>query len=389
MSRFLFLTWDGAGNQPPAVALAQALETRGHQITFAGYENQRSYFTGRDFEFALLERSAARWRDDDRARMFAVKRDAVWASSDHLDDVPQLLAHQHYDALVVDCLMFGSLAAAETIRVPTVAFVHSAPGALMPPKGQFESLLLDAVNRMRTRGGLGALENLWDAWARFPAFSNSIRQLDPLGLRAPSSFRYFGPLAESLPPSGWESPWPPTDDRPLVLVSFSTGPYWDQTSRILRTLEALSQCNCRVLVTAGPVEIDPANVPDNAIVVGRAPHDEILPNVALTVTHAGHGTVVASLKYGVPLLCLPNPVADQPILAGQVEKLGCGLSVDGEKATPAEIKRTIDRLLADPSFADKAGLLATAISRSAGVFAAVAELEMLSSRATVPTNAVD
>jgi UDP:flavonoid glycosyltransferase YjiC (YdhE family) len=384
MSRFLFLTWDGAGNQPPAVAIAQALEARDHQVTFAGYENQRDYFVTRGFKFALLEHAAAEWCDDNRERMFAVKRDAVWASSDHLTDVPQQMARQCYDALVVDCLMFGALAAAEKSRIPAVALVHSAPGALMPPNGQFELLLLDAVNQVRLQAGLRVVANLWEAWARFPAFSNSIRQLDPLGSRTPSSFRYFGPLVESVPPPGWKSPWPSTDSRPLVLVSFSTGPYWDQTSRILRTLEALSQCDCRVLVTSGPVKIDPTIVPDNAVVVGRVPHDEILPSVALTVAHAGHGTVMTSLKYGVPMLCLPNPVADQPILAGQVGTLGCGLPLDGESATPAEIKRGIDRLLVEPSFAANARLLAKAISRSPGVFSAVTELEKMSGRASAP-----
>lgn len=30
MARFLFLSWNGAGNQPPAVGMAQALKKRGH-----------------------------------------------------------------------------------------------------------------------------------------------------------------------------------------------------------------------------------------------------------------------------------------------------------------------------------------------------------------------
>lgn len=41
MARYLFLTWDGAGNQPPAVGVAQALRERGHNVVFAGYESQR------------------------------------------------------------------------------------------------------------------------------------------------------------------------------------------------------------------------------------------------------------------------------------------------------------------------------------------------------------
>jgi len=377
MARFLFLTWNGAGNQPPAVALANALKSRGHKITFAGYENQRNYFSERHFHFVILERSARRWRDENRERMFAVKSEAVWASSDHLDDVPQLLARERCDAVIIDCLMFGALAAAEKFKLPAAALVHSAPGALMPPNGQFEALILDAVNQVRVTAGLATVKNLWEAWARFPALSNSIRQLDPLTSRAPQSFHYFGPMCDPNSSSDRKASWLKADSRPLVLVSFSTGPYWDQSSRILRTLEALSQCNCRAIVTAGPVEIDPKVVPNNAVVVGRAPHDEILPMAALTVTHAGHGTVITSLKYGVPLLCLPNPVADQPVLASQIEALGCGASLDGDSAMPAEIKAAVDRLLNDRSFTANARTLAETISRSPGVSAAASQLETL------------
>ena len=388
MARFLFLTWDGAGNQPPAVAIAQALESRGHKVTFAGYENQRDYFTERGFRFTLLERSARKWRNENRERMFAVKLEAVWASADHLDDVPQLMARERFDAVIVDCLMFGALAAAEKFRLPAAALVHSAPGALMPPNGQFETLLLDAVNKVRIQAGLAAVKNLWEAWTRFPVLSNSIRQLDPLASFAPQSFHYFGPMSESASPSGWKASWLKADGRPLALVSFSTGPYWDQTSRILRTLEALSRCNCRAIVTAGPVEIDPKIVPDNAVIVSRAPHDEILPMAALTITHAGHGTVINSLKYGVPLLCLPNPVADQPILASQIEALGCGASLDGDNATPAEIKAAVDRLLSDRSFTANARTLAVRISRSPGVSAAASQIEtLLSHEPTISTAA--
>lgn len=62
--------------------------------------------------------------------------------------------------------MFGALAAAERLQLPTVALVHSAPGALMPPKGQFEALLLDPVNQVRMQAGLSAIKTLWQARAR-------------------------------------------------------------------------------------------------------------------------------------------------------------------------------------------------------------------------------
>jgi UDP:flavonoid glycosyltransferase YjiC (YdhE family) len=377
MPHFLFLTWNGAGNQPPAVAIAQALKKRGHEITFAGYEGQRSSFAERGFRFVLLGRSSAAWRDEPPERMFAVKLQTAWASSDHLFDLPRLISQEQCDAVVIDCLMFGALAAAEKTHLPTVALVHSAPGALMPPKGQFESQVLGPVNDLRIQAGLPKIGSLWETWAHFPSLSNSIRQLDPLASQAPASFSYLGPMAEELPPSGWKLPWSAVDRRPLVLVSFSTGPYWDQSSRVLRTLDAIRGLDCRALVTAGSIELDPVTIPDNAVIARRVPHDEVLPHVAVTVTHAGHGTVTASLKHGVPLLCLPNPAADQPILAAQVDDLGCGLALNGENTTSYEIRGAIDRLISKPSYAANARLLADAISKSPGVSAAVSRLEQL------------
>jgi UDP:flavonoid glycosyltransferase YjiC (YdhE family) len=375
MAHLLFLTWDGAGNQPPAAALAAALSNSGHSVTFAGNEHQRSYFVQRGFDFVLLGRAASRWREVNRERMFSVKLDSVWAASEHLDDVPDLMERAHCDAVIVDCLMYGALAAAEKFQLPAVVFVHSAPGALMPPGGAFERKLLDPVNGVRQHAGLAKVNSLWEAWERFPTFSNSVRDLDPLASQAPNSFRYFGPFAERGASSNWASPWPSSDERPLVLVSFSTGPYWDQTSRILRTVEALSVCPCRVFVTSGRTHIAPAQMPGNTVVVERAPHDAILPKAALTVTHAGHGTLLASLSHGVPLLCLPNPVADQPSLARQIEILGCGLSLDGETASSAAIRAAVERLLKGPSYEARASILADRISDSPGVACAVSELE--------------
>ena len=40
MTRFAFVTWDGGGNVPPAVGIAQELVLRGHEVVFLGYEVQ-------------------------------------------------------------------------------------------------------------------------------------------------------------------------------------------------------------------------------------------------------------------------------------------------------------------------------------------------------------
>src|ERR1044072_8539302 len=100
MARYLFLTWDGAGNQPPAIGIAQALRERGHSVMFAGYESQRSLITSRGFRFTLLERSEALYRQAHSEDVFALKMDAVWASPQHLNEVPKLIDRETCDVLV-------------------------------------------------------------------------------------------------------------------------------------------------------------------------------------------------------------------------------------------------------------------------------------------------
>jgi len=369
MARWLLLTWDGAGNQTPMTALAQALAARGDAVTVAGYGHQRDRFAA--FAFRTLPRAAARYPAAPPPEgWMAVLPETVWACADHVSDLDDLLAEAAYDGVVADCLMFGALAALETRATPCTVLVHSAPGALAPPGGEMDALLLPAVNAVRAGLGRPPLAALRDAWAPFRVACTSVPELDPLP--APPGYAYVGPLTPARSPSGRRSPWPDADPRPLVLASFSTGPAWDQTSRIQRTLDALAGRPYRVLATTALAT--GLRVPANANAPAWLPHTEVLPHAAATVTHAGHGTVAASLAHGVPLVCLPNPAADQPALARRVAGLGAGVALDGETATAEEIAEAVRTVTEDPSYAKAAGAVAERIAAAPGVAGAVSLL---------------
>jgi demethyllactenocin mycarosyltransferase len=68
-------------------------------------------------------------------------------------------------------------------------------------------------------------------------------------------------------------------------------------------------------------------------------HIGVLPHTKLVVTHAGMGTVMASLTFGVPMLCFPME-RDQFANAERVEALEAGLALDLD-ATEAEIALAI------------------------------------------------
>jgi len=89
VTRFAFTTWDGGGNIPPAIGIAQELAARGHGIDFIGYEVQRKRFEAGGFGFTVLRRSGGFdiYSETDPAERLARLISNVWACPQHLEDI--------------------------------------------------------------------------------------------------------------------------------------------------------------------------------------------------------------------------------------------------------------------------------------------------------------
>jgi MGT family glycosyltransferase len=378
MTRFAFVTWDGGGNVPPAVGIAQELAKRGHGIDFIGYEVQRKPLEARGFRFSALKRSGRFdiYGATDPAERLTALISNVWACPEHLDDIPDAVIERGVDVLILDFLMSGALAAAARLKVPVAVLAHSTVAGLVPlPESPMGTARLTATNRLRERAGLGRLTLLNDAWLGLTTLVTTIPQLDPAAAYASDDIHYVGPIFDRVPDEPWDSPWDPDDDRPLVVVSFTTTGLWDQGGRIRNTLEALAGESVRVIASA-PQGVDIATVPSNAVIRTFVPHALVLPQAAVTVTHAGHGTVTASLAHGVPLVAMPNPAADQPFLAATIQRLGAGLALEGD-AGPDAIRAAIKEVLAQPSYRNVARALSVKIAAMPGAAGAADLLEPL------------
>jgi MGT family glycosyltransferase len=378
MTRFAFATWDGGGNVPPAVGIAQVLASRGHHVEFIGYEVQRRGFEERGFSFSALRRSGHFdiYGGADPAQRLPGLIRHVWACDEHPEDIRDAVEGTTADVVVIDFSMNGALAAATQLTIPTAVLAHSTiAGLVPPPESPMGSARLTATNQVRERIGLPALSRLNDGWLGYLTLVATIPELDPAAAGAGAEVHYVGPLSERVPDQTWDSPWDHDDDRPLVVVSFSTTGLWDQTGRLRNTLDALAGEPVRVLASA-PQGWQVETVPANASVRGFVPHALVLPRAAVTVTHAGHGTVTASLAHGVPLLALPNPAADQPFLAATLERLGAGLALDGGSG-PDAIRTAVRALLNQPSFASAARSLGARIRAMPGAPGAAELLESL------------
>jgi UDP:flavonoid glycosyltransferase YjiC (YdhE family) len=380
MARIAFLTWAGGGNVPPAVGLARALAARGHDVELWGYEAQRASIEGRGLAFAAFARSGGFdvRQAPGEARVAALMRH-VAACPEHLEDVPDLFARRPADALVVDCMMVGAITAAVRAGAPTVVLVHSAvAGIIPPPDSPVGAVWVPGASALRARVGLPPLARIEEAWTHLPTLVTTIAELDLAAASAPSGLRYVGPIGESPPGDAWTSPWSAADARPLVLASFSTTGFWDQTGRARNTLAALAEEPVRVLVTGVDAEaLGP--LPANAAVRAFVPHARVAPHASVTVTHCGHGTLAASLAAGVPVVGLPNRAADQPYLARRLADLGAGIALDGD-AAPAEIRAAVRAALDEPSYRAAAHRLAAAVAAAPGAAGAAADVERVAAQ---------
>jgi len=140
------------------------------------------------------------------------------------------------------------------------------------------------------------------------------------------------------------------DDRPLVYVTFGTV-FNNPAGPFRQAVDGVADLDVRVVVTVGP-EGDPAafgSVPDNVSVHRYVPQTELLPRSALVVSHAGSGTFLAALGYGLPQLCLPQ-AADQFGNAQQCAHAGAGLRLLQNEVTRESVRAAAARLLEEDRF---------------------------------------
>lgn len=70
----------------------------------------------------------------------------------------------------------------------------------------------------------------------------------------------------------------------------------------------------------------PLKAPKGVTLLPSAPHDAVMKEVSLVITHGGHGTVSRALRNSLPMLLMPMG-RDQNDIALRVEARGAGLTL--------------------------------------------------------------
>jgi len=374
MSTFVFATWNGGGNLTPALGIARALTERRHTVAFLGEETQRGRIEAAGLAFTAYTRHPERdgtppQTPAERQRLLIRN---IWMNDGLADDLTALLAREPADLVVVDCMLAGILANSSRFEAPTAVLVHSLFASVLAVR----DALLAMGNRLRVEAGLPALDAAAMQWEHKDlVLATTLREFDGRTSDPTPNVRYVGPVFERQPMQpDWRLPWDHDDPRPLVVASFSTMPGQTEPSRLQLVLDALGSLPLRVLLATGPFSPETLTIPPNAAVSAYIPHAAVLPHAALAINHAGHGSVMAALAHGVPLVCLPALGADQGIIAARVEALGAGKALPGQEGAN-ELRSVVEQVLATPAYREAAGRLAKLIEREDGATYGASALE--------------
>src|SRR5205814_434737 len=138
------------------------------------------------------------------------------------EDTAAAIARVEPNAIVVDCVLAGALAAAEGSGLPAAALFHLLYQPFVDGgfARQWEDLM-PTINETRRLVGLAPAASAVDLFAPLPlVLVATIERFDfPAAGRA-GNVRYVGPVFDD--DASAFAPDPETDERPLVLVSAST-----------------------------------------------------------------------------------------------------------------------------------------------------------------------
>ncbi len=287
---------------------------------------------------------------------------AAGPSLAYAQDVLEELENYPADVVVASELLFGGQFAAEKAGLPGVMVIpgsyslyapHMPIPGMLPQAGLlgwmqaklhaavFRRLFthpLPALRKARAELGLPDSGDIPEYQNRLPAVLVLTSPAFEFAPRFPPNVLFTGPMLDDPPLVGpSKSPWPASDQRPLVIVSFGTT-YQRQEDLIKKSIQAIADLPYRGLVTVGPaINIDQFYIPPNVHIEQFMSHAQVLPHASAVVTHAGHGTVIRALAHGVPLVCIPIG-RDQPANAARVVAQGAGLRLPA-KSNGSAIRR--------------------------------------------------
>jgi zeaxanthin glucosyltransferase len=399
-----FICLDLPGHLNPMSSLALQLQARNHEVVFlyssgaAGLPSVR----GPEKDHINENRPEASKKQGQDALQFSVR--AVLAQTEAiLKSLPAVVQENGIEALIIDTVQFYAELGAMQLGMP---YVHVANGVHWDYSG-YTPLCLYAWPHETTPAALARNREGVAKWASLLGSVNGgiKAHADSVGLKIdwndlnstvsplasitqvprtfdfesshwPSQFHHTGPFHNGKGRKKVDFPWEQLTGEPLIYASMGT--ILNGQIDIFRTIVAAVAKNkdLQLVLSIGD-QVDPKQigpVPNNAIIVKRAPQLELLKRAAVCITHAGLNTALESLAQGVPQVAIPITY-DQPGVGARIAHKRTGIVTSLDKLTGDHLAFLLNEVLTDPTYRENARKLQKSIAEANGLSVAADRIE--------------
>jgi MGT family glycosyltransferase len=384
------------GHLNPMTALARHLQDRGHEVVFL----YSSGAAGLPFVPGLEEdhfdknrREVSKMQGED-ALQFSV-RVLLSRTEAILKSLPAIVQANGVDAFVIDTVQFYAELGAMRLGVPyihvsnalhfdfsgyTPLGVYGWPHQTTPTAlarnregvAEFAKMLAATNAGIRAHAESAGLKIDWEiphsTLSPLASITQTPRAFDFENSHWPSQFHYSGPFHDGKGRENIDFPWERLTGEPLVYASMGT--ILNGRLDVFRAIVAgLAKHKDLQLVLSVGDQVDPeqiGRVPNNAIIVKRAPQLELLKQASVCITHAGLNTVLESLAQGIPQVAIPVTY-DQPGVAARIAYKQTGVVTSLDKLTADHLSTLLNKVLNDPTYRDNARKLKEAIAKANGL----------------------
>lgn len=376
--RILFSFVGGTGHFLPLVPIAHAVEIAGHTISFVSHVSMSPTVKAHGFE--CLSFGTANNHKPEKKPLLAVdmqheedvlRRHFVRkAGRTHATEIISICSEWKPDIIVCDEVNFGAMIAAEYLGIPHATVIVIAAGSFIRP-----DVVGEALDEVRAEFGLAPDPSL-KMLSRYLVLSPVPRSYREPAFPYPATTHFIQPFISNL-----EAEYSIIDgqkESPIVYFTLGTVFNLESGDLFSRVITGLRDLPIKLIVTVGKY-IDPEEFgtqPDNVLIIRYIPQENILPHCDLVVSHAGSGSVIAALAYGLPMLLIPMG-ADQPLNATRCETLGVAKVLDAVKASPEMIQDAARNILNTESYRIAVQRIQDEIATMPPVSSAIALLEQL------------
>jgi UDP:flavonoid glycosyltransferase YjiC (YdhE family) len=165
--------------------------------------------------------------------------------------------------------------------------------------------------------------------------------------------------------------------EPPIVFTLGSSAIWDAGEFYEHSARAAERLGRRAVLLVGrDLDNRPKELPLGIAAFDYAPYSELFHRAAVVVHQGGVGTTGQALRSGRPMLVVPFAF-DQPDNADRVQRIGVGRTIARKRYGVDTATRELERLLGDPSFAQRADEIGRRVRAEDGVGQACDRIERL------------